>query len=99
VALGGGADGLALGAVLLLAVVLGAADRAGGLLAVDDALSALNFLALHLALGASAHGVADSRASRVIALPTALRVALGLSSRHSAQGDERKDDSDDDTHF
>jgi len=42
VALGRGADGLALGAVLLLAEVLGAADRASGALAVHDALRALN---------------------------------------------------------
>jgi hypothetical protein len=99
VALGRGANGLALGAVLLLAVVLGAADRAGGLLAVNDALSALNFLALHLALGAGAHRVAHSRASGVIALPTALRVALGFRGRHGAQGDEREGDSNDDTHI
>jgi hypothetical protein len=70
------ADRLALGAAFLLALVLGAADGANGLLAVNGALSAGGFLALHLALGAFAHGVADSRAGGIIALPLAHRVAL-----------------------
>jgi hypothetical protein len=81
VALGGRADGLALGAVLLLAVVLGAADGADGALAVDGALGAGGLLATHLALGAGTHGVADGRALWVIALPAALGMAL-LSSDH-----------------
>ena len=75
VADGGRADGLALGAVILLAKGLGAADGASGLLAVNVALGAGELLALHLALGAGADGVADGRASRVVALPLAHRVA------------------------
>jgi hypothetical protein len=92
VALGRGANGLALGAVLLLAVVLGAADRAGGLLAVNDALGALDLLTLHFALWPRAHGVADGGAGRVIALPTALRVALGLG---GSDGTDQAQNSDD----
>jgi hypothetical protein len=67
-----------LGARILLAHVLRAADRALGLLAVNSALRAFRLLALHFALGTSAHGVAHSRAARVIALPAARRVAVLL---------------------
>jgi len=76
VALSGCANSLALGAVFLLTIVLGAADRAGGAFAVNNALGALSLLTLHFTLGTSTHWVADSRAGRVIALPAALRVAL-----------------------
>jgi len=76
VALGGGADGLALGARLLLAGLLGATDRAGRLLAVDGALGARGLLALHLADGALADGVAHSGAAGVVTLPLAVGVAL-----------------------
>jgi len=62
----GRADSLALGAVILLAERLGAANRASGLLAVHIALGAGKLLALHLALGACADGVAHSRACWVI---------------------------------
>ena len=72
------ADGLALGAVVLLALVLGATDGADGLLAMDGALGARYLLALHLALGALAHRVANGGASRVVALPLADRVALWM---------------------
>jgi len=52
VALSRRAHSLALGAVLLLAIVLGAADRANRALAVDNALSTSGLFASHLALGA-----------------------------------------------
>jgi len=97
VALSRGTDGLALGAVLLLAEVLGAADRANGALAVHSALGASGLLAAHLALGASANGVANSRALGVVALPLALGVAL--LSVHSADGQEAEDGEDDTAHF
>jgi len=90
VALSRRAHSLALRAVFLLAVVLGATNRAHGTLAVDCAFGAGRLLAAHLALGTSAHGVADGRALRVIALPAALRVAL-LGSDEGYQR-ENKDD-------
>ena len=74
----GRADGLALGAVILLAQVLGASHRARRLLAVDIALGARKFLALHLALRSGADGVAHGRARRIVALPLALGVAANL---------------------
>jgi len=70
------AHGLALGASVLLTLLLRAADGAHGTLAVDGALGTRGLLALHLALRARAHGVADSRAGGVITLPLALRVAF-----------------------
>ena len=92
VAAGRLADRLALGAAVLLALLLGAADRADGALAVDRALGAGRLLALHLALGARAHGVAHGGARWVIALPLALRVALlsgdGNSQEEDNSGDE-----------
>jgi len=75
-AVGRRADGLALGAVLLLAQVLRAAHVALRLVAVDLALGALSLLAVDLALGTLAHRVAHSRAHRVVALPSALGVAI-----------------------
>jgi len=91
VALGRGTDGLALGAVLLLAEVLGAADRANGALAVNGALSAGGLLAAHLALGAGADGVADRGALGVVALPAALGVAL-ISQSHGGGESQNNDD-------
>jgi len=76
VALGRLADRLALGASLLLTLVLGAADRANGLLAVNGALGASCLFALHLALGTLANRVAHSRARRIVTLPLAIWVAL-----------------------
>lgn len=76
VATGRLADRLALGAALALTMVLGAANGAGGLLAVDGALGATRLFALHLALGALAHRVALSGAGRVVTLPLAGGVAL-----------------------
>jgi hypothetical protein len=70
------ANRLALGAALLLALILGAANGADWFLAVNCALGAGGLLALHLAFGSLAHRVANRRASGVIALPFALRVAL-----------------------
>jgi len=84
VALGRGADGLALGARGLLAHVLGATDRALGLLTVDSALGARSLLTLHLALRALADGVAHSGAHRVVALPAAFGVAPHLGGRGHA---------------
>jgi len=75
-AVGRGAHSLALGAVLLLAQVLRAANVALRLVAVDLALGALSLLAVDLALRALADGVAHSGAHRVVALPSALRVAV-----------------------
>jgi len=87
------ADGLALGASLFLALVLGATNGAHGLLAVNGALGAGGLLALHLALGALADGVAHSRAGRIVALPLASGVALGSRGRSHAQnkGDTEKE--------
>ncbi len=76
VAAGRLANRLALGAAILLTEVLGATNGAGGLLAVDSARGAGRLLALHLALGALAHGVALGWAGRVIALPSASGVTL-----------------------
>jgi len=99
---GGGASGvalsrrahsLALGAVLLLAIVLGATDRAHRALAVNNTFGASGLLASHLALGARAHRVAHSGALRVIALPTALRVALLSNSTDSQDSHEDKQES------
>jgi len=91
VALSRRADGLALGAGLLLAIILGATDRAHRTLAVNGALGARSLLALHLADGALANGVADSRAGGVIALPFAVGVAL-LSSSHGQEGEQGNSD-------
>jgi len=93
VAAGRLADGLALGAVFLLALVLGAADGADGLLAVDGALSARDFLALHLATRTLADGVANSGAGGIIALPLAVRMALGgEDASNSHKGEESEGD-------
>jgi len=75
-ALSRSADSLALGAVSRLAEILGATNVALRLVAVDLACSARGLLAVHLALWSLAHRVAHSRARRIIALPSALRVAL-----------------------
>jgi len=77
-AFGRSANRLTLGALVLLAHVLRAANRALGLFAVHRALRARRLLALHLTLGAGAHWVALGRADGVVALPAALRVALCL---------------------
>jgi hypothetical protein len=92
VALSGRADSLALGAVFLLAVVLGAADRANRAFAVNDALGTSGLFASHLALGARAHRVAHGRALRVIALPAALRVALFSNSRSGQDSNNHKNE-------
>ena len=72
------ADSLAFWAVILFAQVLWASNGASWLLAVNIALGAREFLALHLALWSGADWVADSRAGWIIALPLALWVALSL---------------------
>jgi len=78
VALSRGANSFALRAVSFLAQILGAADGALGLLTVHSALGAFGLLALHFTFGASADGVAHGRASGIIALPSALGVAVTL---------------------
>jgi len=91
VALSRRANSLALGAVLLLAEILGATNRAHRAFAVHSALGAGGLLASHLALGTSADRVAHSGALRVIALPAALGVALvgeSDSSRESQDDDD-----------
>jgi len=90
VAAGRLAHGLALGAVVLLALVFGATDGADGLLAMDGALGARYLLALHLALGALAHRVANCGAGGVIALPFADGVALQDRARASHKSVERR---------
>jgi len=70
------ADSLALGAVLLLTEVLGAANIALGLVTVNLALGTLSLFTVDLALGSLTDRVAHSRADRVITLPSALRMAV-----------------------
>jgi len=93
------ADGLALGAVFLLALILGAADGADGLLAVDGALGARDFLALHLAAGALTDGMADSGAGRIVALPLAGWVALIRGGEHAGEGHKGEKSEGDFHHF
>jgi len=83
-----GADSLALGAILLLAQVLGATHIALWLIAVNLALGALSLLAVNLALRTLAHRVAHSWAHRVVALPSALWVAVtfDFSTNYSGKG-------------
>jgi len=90
VAAGRLADGLTLRAAILLAQVLGAADCADWTFAVDCALRAGYLFTLHLALGASTHWVAHSRAGWVIALPFAHGVALlsGGNSQNQKESNE-----------
>jgi len=80
-ALGRSANGLALRAVSGLAEILRATNVALRLVAMDLASSARGLLAVDLALWSLAHRVALSRARRVIALPSALRVACSRSGR------------------
>jgi len=77
-AVGGRANSLALRAILLLAKILRATDVALGLIAVDLALSTFSLFAMDLALWSLAHRVADGRADRIVALPSAFRVAITL---------------------
>jgi len=74
-ALSGSADSLALGAVSGLAEILRATHIALWLVAVNLARSARGLLAVDLALRTFAHRVALSGAGRIVALPSALRVA------------------------
>jgi len=90
-AVSGRADSLALGAVVLLAHVLGATDVTLGLVAVDLALGTSSFFTLDLALGALAHGVALGGADGVVALPSALGVALGLGFKHGGAHGSQKE--------
>jgi len=76
-----GADSLALRAILLLAEILRAANIALWLVAMDLALRTLSLLAVDLALRSFADWVADCWADWVIALPSALWVAISLDFR------------------
>jgi len=77
-ALSRSADSFTLGAVRLLAEILGAANIAMRLIAVNLALSTRSLFAMNLALGAFADRVALSRADGIIALPAAGGVAILL---------------------
>jgi len=70
------ANGFALRAIVLLAHVLRATNVALRLVAVNSALSAGGLFALDLALGTFADWMTFGRANRIIALPSALRVAI-----------------------
>ena len=87
----GTAHGFASGAVFHFAHFLRATDGADGFFAVDFAFGALRGLAVHLALGASAHGVALGGADGVVAQPFALGVAGGC---HGGNGDKSKKSND-----
>ena len=89
VALSGGTDGLALGARLLLAHILGASDGADRFLTVNGALGAGGLLALHLTTGTLANGVAHSGAHGVITLPSTGRVTLSLRGKERMEGEEK----------
>jgi len=78
VALSRRTDGFAFRARLLFAHVFRATNRTFGLLAVNSAFGACGLLTLHFAFRASADRMADGRARRVIALPSALGVAILL---------------------
>jgi len=90
VALSWGANGLALGTIFLLAIVLGATNAAGGTFAMNNTLGTGSLFTFHLTFRTSAHRVADSRASWVIALPAARRVALLFRSCHKTQENTSK---------
>jgi hypothetical protein len=75
-AVGWGADSLTLGAILLLTQILGASNIALWFIAVNLAFRTFSLLAVNLALGTLADGVANSRTHGIIALPSALRMAV-----------------------
>jgi len=77
-AVGWGADSLTLGAILLLTQILRATNVTLRLVTVNLALGTLSLLTVDLALWSLAHRVADGRAYRIIALPSAFRVAVSL---------------------
>jgi len=79
VALGRSANSLALRARFLFAHVLGTTNRTFGLFTVDCAFGTFGLLTLHLAFRASANRMTNSRARRVVTLPSTSWVAIGLS--------------------
>jgi len=79
-----GANSFALGAVVLFAHILGAANVALGLVAVNLAASTGSLFALNLALWTFADRVAFGWANGIIALPTADGVAFSFSCSHEA---------------
>jgi len=105
------AHSLTLRAILLLAQVLRASNVALRLVAVDLALCALGLLAVDLALWSLAHWVAHCRAHWVIALPSALRVAVTLDfcdrshevslsrDEHTRSEESKEDEEEGSTHF
>jgi len=76
VALGRSADSLAFRARVFLAHVFRATNRALRLFAVHSAFGAFGLLTLHLTFRTRADRVANRRARRVVALPSAGRVAV-----------------------
>jgi len=85
VALGRSAYSLTLGAIILLTHVLRATNVALGLLAVNCALSARGLFTLHLTLRSLTYWVALSRAHRIVALPSAFRMARSLIGQHNTK--------------
>jgi len=79
VALRRSTDGLTMRAGILFTFVSWATNAADWSFAVNHTLGARSLFTSHLALGASANRVANSRAAGVITLPSALRVALASS--------------------
>jgi len=87
-ALSRGTHSLALGAVSLLAEVLGAANVTLGLVAVDLAGGAGGLLTMNLALRSLAYRVALSRAYGIIALPSTFRMAVAFSGGDEGQSSQ-----------
>jgi len=83
VALRRSANSLTFRAAVLFTFVLGATDTAHRSFAVHNTLGARSFFTSHLAFWSGANRVANSRASGVITLPSAVRMALfGASSNN-----------------
>jgi len=69
-------NSLALGAIFLLTIILGTTNAASRTFAMNHTFSAGSLFTFHFTLGASTDRMANSWASRIIALPTAVGVAL-----------------------
>jgi len=100
-AVGWGANSFALGAIVLLAHILGTTDVTLGLITVNLALGTGSLLTLDLAFGTFADRVALGRAHGVIALPSALRVAFSINFHHGSTdgGQEENRDEEKELHF
>jgi len=68
-------------AAILLALIFRATNRADRFFAMNNTFSTRSLFTSHLTFRTSAHWVANSRARRIIALPTASRVALFSSNK------------------